>query len=113
VTLAFYYWFIIFGAITAAYLFCLLTAKNRRLYIAYAISGSLLGFCADYVSFTSGYYSYPDFFPITIMGLPLSMTIAEGFAAAITIRMSALFMEYVDMYGIRGLFLLKKPDNKI
>jgi len=46
----------------------------------------LFGFYFDVFSFMNGYYSYPDIFPVTIFGLPLSMTIAEGFSVVIVIR---------------------------
>lgn len=61
-------------------------AKNRKLYLLYFIFGMAFGFYFDMVSFTLGYYSYPGFFPMKVLGLPLSMTIAEGFCVVIVIR---------------------------
>ena len=76
----------IFVSLLVVFLACVKTAKNRKIYIAYFISGMVLGFYIDIVSFTNGYYSYPDIFPVTLLGLPVTMTIAEGFSVAITMR---------------------------
>ena len=81
-----YVWLGIFVVLLVGFLLCLWTTNRKRKYLVYFISGMLLGFYFDIVSFTNGYYSYPTIFPLTIMGLPLTMTIAEGFSIAITIR---------------------------
>lgn len=61
-------------------------SKNRKLFCLYFVCGMCFGFYFDIVSFTFGYYSYPDFFMFKIFGLPLTMIIAEGFSAAITMK---------------------------
>ena len=46
----------------------------------------LFGFCFDVISVSQGYYTYPELF-INIFGVPLTMTIAEGFSVAITVKL--------------------------
>lgn len=99
-------WYLIFAAISAGFVFCLRDKKSRKRYLAYAFFGSMFGFFADLVSFLNGYYSYP-YYPVTVMGLPFSMTIAEGFSAAITIRVAA------ESRKILELLLLKKREVNI
>jgi hypothetical protein len=86
-----YLWLGIFIVLLVVFLLCLRATNRKRKYMVYFFSGALLGFYFDIVSFTKGYYSYPNIFPLTIMGLPLSMTIAEGFSIVITMRI----VEYV------------------
>ena len=81
-----YIWMAIFVLLLVTFLVCLKTARNRKIYIIYFISGMALGFYLDIVSLTNGYYSYPNIFPVTLLGLPVTMTIAEGFSVAITMR---------------------------
>lgn len=52
----------------------------------------IFGFYFDIVSFMNGYYSYPDIFYVYLLGVPLTMTIAEGFAVAITIKMVSMLI---------------------
>lgn len=78
-------WYGLFAVLLAAYLLIQLTVENKKKYFAYFVAGAVLGFYFDIVSFTSGYYSYPDFYKLKILGLPISMTLAEGFSVAITI----------------------------
>ncbi len=61
-------------------------AKNRKPYLLYFIFGMAFGFYFDIISFALGYYSYPGFFPMKVLGLPFSMIIAEGFSVVIVIR---------------------------
>jgi len=77
-------YYLIFFLFFIVYSLIIIKTKQLR-FISYAISGSLIGFIFDLISFENGYYSYPDFYYIKIVGLPLSMTIEEGFAIAITI----------------------------
>ena len=78
-------WYLTFTILLLSYLFIQITVKNKKRYVVYFISGCILGFYFDIVSFVNGYYSYPDFYKFTVLGLPLSMTLAEGFSVAITI----------------------------
>jgi cytochrome bd-type quinol oxidase subunit 2 len=80
-------WLAVLFFLLAAYAVCLITAKKRKPQLLHLISGMAFGFCFDIVSFTNGYYSYPGIYPITFMGLPVTMTVAEGFSVAITIRL--------------------------
>jgi hypothetical protein len=67
-----------------SYLLVLSRAKNRRAYLLYFVSGSLIGFYFDSIAISQGYYSY---FPygFVVLGMPVLITLAEGFAVAITI----------------------------
>lgn len=75
-------WYTIFTVLLIAFLFILWEDK-RWLY--YMIAGSALGFLIDFFSFSWGYYTYPDFYTFPIMGIPFSMTLAEGFSVALLI----------------------------
>jgi hypothetical protein len=76
-------WWIVFLALLAWFSALMLT-KRRRIDWLYFFGGMLFGFYFDYLSFTNGYYSYPSFYGVAIAGIPLAMTIAEGFAIVIT-----------------------------
>jgi len=78
-------WYLLFTVLLITYAAILYLVKNKKRYIIYAIAGSVLGFYFDLVSFTQGYYTYPDFYLFTILGLPFSMTLAEGFSVGIAI----------------------------
>ncbi len=78
------YWYGMFAILLIAFLLILWKERDRR-WLYYMIAGSILGFFIDIVSFTYGYYTYPDFYLLPILGLPFSMTLAEGFSVAITI----------------------------
>jgi hypothetical protein len=92
------YWNILCVILLVAYLVIQFTVKNKKKYFTYFISGMVFGFFFDIVSFTQGYYSYPTFYKVTLLGLPVSMTIAEGFSVAIA------------MYIIE--FVKRSYDNK-
>lgn len=76
-------WWVVFLALLAWFL-ALIVTKRRKIDWLYFLSGMVFGFYFDYLSFTNGYYSYPGFYGLTIAGIPLAMTIAEGFAIVIT-----------------------------
>ena len=78
-------WYGTFIALAIWYLAIQLTTKDKR-YFIYFLSGALLGFYFD-LTFTSVNATYPDFYFVKIFGLPLSMTIAEGFSVAIVIHL--------------------------
>jgi len=75
-------WYGTFAVLLALWL--LITRQDRK-YFFYFLSGALLGFLFDTLAFNSGVYSYPGFFLLKITGLPLSMTLAEGFSVALVI----------------------------
>jgi uncharacterized membrane protein YoaT (DUF817 family) len=91
------YWYILFFILLMAYLLIQFNVKNKRKYFIYFLCGSILGFYFDIVSFTQGYYSYPDFYSITLLGLPLSMTLAEGFSVVITIYIVEVIRRYFSI----------------
>ena len=84
-------YYLVFFAIFISFLFIIFETK-KPIYFWYFIFGSILGFISDTLSFNFGYLYYPSFFLIKILGLPFSMTLAEGFASSITIY---LFDTYV------------------
>ena len=79
-------WYGIWSILFFVFAVILYKAKNRKLYFLYFIFGMIFGFYFDIFSFTFGYYSYPNFFPLTIFGIPFTMIIAEGFSVVITIN---------------------------
>lgn len=79
-------WYGIWLILFMTFSIILYKTKNKKLYILYFIFGIIFGFYFDIVSFTFGYYSYPDFFPFKLFGLPISMVLAEGFSIVITIK---------------------------
>lgn len=94
-------WYSLFTLLFAVFLYILYKAKNRKKYLLYFIFGSLFGFYFDTVSFNLGFYSYPGLYAIRIMGLPLSMTIAEGFSVSITIRIAEFFKDFLNKWKPR------------
>lgn len=92
-------WYVVFIGLLAGFLYILARTRDKK-YLWYSIVGSCLGFYADYVSFTSGYYSYPDFYLFTILGLPFSMTLAEGFATAITVYSAEIIKNFFEEHEI-------------
>lgn len=76
-------WYAMMGAISLAFIGILLYTRNKK-YIAYFITGALVGFYLDFVSVSQGYYTYHPYFPF-YLGVPLTVTVAEGCSIAITI----------------------------
>lgn len=95
--------FIWFGSLVvfAVGFFLILWKDQRRFYSVCFAFGAALGFYFDYLNTSWGYYSYAEFYPIMIGGVPLSMTIAEGMAVAITIW---LFRFFLKMFKKKGYF---------
>ena len=93
-----YLWYGLFMLLLFGYAIIQLTVKAKKRYFLYFISGCVLGFYSDIVSFVNGYYSYPDFYRFTILGLPFSMTLAEGFSAAITIYLYELIKKFIKKH---------------
>jgi len=77
------YWDILCVVLLVSYIAIQTTVKNKKKYFTYFVAGMVFGFFFDIVSFTNGYYTYPSFYRLTLLGLPISMTIAEGFSVAI------------------------------
>lgn len=78
------YWYSLFAVLLAAF-FAILSRERESRWLFYFVFGAALGFFIDLVSVTNGYYSYPAFYHLTILGLPFSMTLAEGFSVSILI----------------------------
>lgn len=77
-------YYIVFSLLLVAFLVVLHISKNRK-YFYYFVVGAIFGFYFDFISFTNGFYSYPSFYKLQILGIPFTMTLAEGFAVAILI----------------------------
>ena len=80
-------WYGIWAALLATFAAILWREKKRKLYALYFAFGMAFGFYFDSLSVVFGYYSYAEIAPM-VAGVPLSMTVAEGFAVAITIKAS-------------------------
>lgn len=89
-------WYGLFAVLLMGYLLIQFTVKSKKKYFVYFVAGAVFGFYFDIVSFTNGYYSYPDFYKFTIFGLPFSMTLAEGFSAAIAIYLYEFIRKCVE-----------------
>lgn len=87
-------WYLIFAALFVGFLFIYSREKSKRRYLVIFVSGCVFGLYFDIVSFTNGWYSYPDFYVDKIFGLPFSMIIAEGFSVAIVVRLSEYFRKF-------------------
>jgi len=77
-------WYGIFIIIFLCYLFVMLKVKDKKKYFVYFLTGCFVGFYFDFISVSQGYYAYYQYFP-SIYGVPLTVTIAEGFSVSITI----------------------------
>ena len=91
-------WYGLFAVLLTAYLLIQFTVENKKKYFIYFMAGVILGFYFDIVSFMNGYYSYPDFYKFKILGLPFSMTLAEGFSVAIVIYLYESFKCILSKY---------------
>ena len=82
------FWYSCFSLFLVAFLFILYREKDAR-FLFYALLGALLGyFIFDVPSVALGYYTYVEkYYFLVVYGVPVSMVLAEGFCAAITIYM--------------------------
>ena len=79
-------WSGIFIVLLIVFLIIIYKTKNRKLYLLYFLFAAIFGFYFDGLSVFLNYYTYADLF-LKIKGIPITMTIAEGFAVVITIKM--------------------------
>jgi hypothetical protein len=84
---SYFLWLCIFVLLLAGFFAIMWSTNKRKTYFIYFLAGMLLGFYFDLASFVNGYYSYPGFYSMTLLGLPLTMTIAEGFSVTIVMRL--------------------------
>lgn len=77
-------WHVFFIVLLIGYSLILAKVKNKRTYVFYFLFGVLFGFYFDAISVWQNYYTYHYYFP-SIFGVPLTVTLAEGFSVAITI----------------------------
>ncbi|HIH31232.1 TPA: hypothetical protein HA235_00845 [Candidatus Woesearchaeota archaeon] len=77
------YWYAILGILVLLFIVIIIYTKKKD-YLYYFIAGAIIGFYFDIVSVSQGYYLYHPYPPV-IFGVPLTVTIAEGCAIAITI----------------------------
>jgi hypothetical protein len=80
------FWFGSFAVFLAAFLLILWRERDTR-FLFYAVFGSLTAFFVfDVPSSALGFYAYKsEYYLLLILGIPLTMTLAEGFCVAITI----------------------------
>ena len=78
-------WTFIFIALMIAFSLIIFKSKYRKLYLLYFIFGMIFGFCFDSLSVFLNYYTYAELY-LNIIGVPITVTIAEGFAVVITIK---------------------------
>jgi hypothetical protein len=90
------YWYILFAILLLGYIAIQFSVKDKKRYFIYFISAMILGFLYDIISFSQGYYSYPDFYRLTILGLPVTMTLAEGFSVVICFYLIELIRKRVS-----------------
>jgi len=88
-------WYTTFLGLMFGYLIVQFSTKNKK-YFYYLLLGMIFGFYFDIVSFTNGYYSYPDFYLFKVLGIPFTMTIGEGFSVAITIYIFDRIKRWTD-----------------
>lgn len=89
-------WYGLFAVLLMGYLLIQFTVRNKKKYFVYFVAGAVFGFYFDIVSFANGYYSYPGFYRLTILGLPFSMTLSEGFSVAIIIYLYEFIRKCVE-----------------
>ncbi len=80
------FWYSSFSVFLAAFLFILYREKDAR-FLLYALMGALFGyFVFDAPSVALGYYVYVEgHYFLSLLGVPISMALAEGFCVAIVI----------------------------
>lgn len=92
-----YLWYAVFLLLAAGFAFIVFRENDRKLYILYFVFGSLFGFYFDTISFSAGYYSYPPYY-LTLFGLPVSMTLAEGFSVAIAMKAAEALKKRIGFF---------------
>jgi len=90
------YWYVLFIILLLGYLIIQFTVKDKKRYFIYFLCGIVLGFYFDIVSFTQGYYTYPGFYRITLLGLPFTMTLAEGFSVVICLYIIDFIRKHIE-----------------
>ena len=82
------FWYSSFAIFLAAFVFILWRERDPRFFL-YFVFGSIVAFFVfDAPSSHFGYYEYlTQHYLVSFLGVPLSMTIAEGFCIAIAIYM--------------------------
>jgi len=66
---------------------CILVRERDYRFILYFIFGALAGFFFDIIQVNMGYYSYTEqaYMKLFFNGVPVTMTLAEGFCISITV----------------------------
>ena len=78
-------WYAFFFLFLAAFLAIVHRERSIR-YVFYAVFGVIFGFFLDLPSVALDYYTYVDsYYLFMVFGVPMSMVLAEGFCAVITI----------------------------
>jgi hypothetical protein len=87
-------WHAFFTLFLIGFIFVMWMKKDPR-FLFYFIFGSILGFALfDLPSIALGYYAYPaGVYPFPILGVPLTVSLAEGFCVAIVIYIHEFLKE--------------------
>lgn len=91
-------WSAVWSGLLLVFLLIIFRTKDRKLYLLYFLFGMIFGFYFDAISVYFHYYTYADLF-FKVVGVPLSMTIAEGFAVVITVRLFEFPKETVGNFS--------------
>ena len=80
------FWYTFFFIFLAAFLLILYRERSVR-YVFYVVFGAIFGFFLfDVPSVALDYYTYVEsYYLLMVFGVPISMALAEGLCAAITI----------------------------
>ena len=79
-------WYLFFTVFLSAFLFIIYRGREIR-FLFYAMVGALLGYLVfDVPSVALGYYVYVErYYLLSVLGVPVSMALAEGFCVAIAV----------------------------
>ena len=86
------WWTATLAALATGFAGVLLISKEKR-FCWYFAWGAVLGALIDTVSVNSGYYTYFLYLSHPLLGFPLTVSIAEGCAVAITIFLFDRFIK--------------------
>lgn len=89
-------WYAFFTIFLIGFIFVMWMKKDLR-YFFYFVFGAILGFgLFDLPSVVLGYYTYPtNIYPFPIFGVPLTMSLAEGFAVSIVVFIYEFLREHL------------------
>jgi hypothetical protein len=91
------FWLLSFLCLFITFVYIIAREKDTRFFI-YFVSGAVVGLFFDTIQVYMGYYHYSDgVYYVFLNGVPVTMTLAEGFCIAITIY---LFEKLPWLFGL-------------